>query len=278
MKLSKKSLLGLGTAAALTLGSSALATNSNKDLAVNLLTQGLVQGNTTLINNTVASGYIQHNPVAPDGLNGLLGFVEYLQSLEQRISINPVRVLAEGDLVVVHSEYDMDGPKAVFDLFRVANGKLVEHWDSIQDVPAETASGRSMTDGPTEISNLAQTANNKQIVTNFVTDVLMNGKGEKLPNYIGETYHQHNPSVADGIEGLGKFMAYLADNNISFGYSKIHNVVAEGNFVFTQSEGELGGTPTAFYDLFRVADGMIVEHWDVLQEIPTELAHDNGMF
>lgn len=46
----------------------------------------------------------------------------------------------------------------------------------------------------------------------------------------------------------------------------------------TQSEGEIGGAPTAFYDLFRVEDGMIVEHWDVVQEIPAEMAHENGMF
>ncbi|WP_405166632.1 hypothetical protein OG203_16965 [Nocardia sp. NBC_01499] len=48
--------------------------------------------------------------------------------------------------------------------------------------------------------------------------------------------------------------------------------------MLTQSEGSLGGTPTAFYDLFRIADGKIVEHWDVINEIPTAFAHDNGMF
>lgn len=55
-------------------------------------------------------------------------------------------------------------------------------------------------------------------------------------------------------------------------------MVADGEFVLTQSEGSLGGTPTAFYDLFRIADGKIVEHWDVINEIPTAFAHDNGMF
>jgi predicted SnoaL-like aldol condensation-catalyzing enzyme len=54
--------------------------------------------------------------------------------------------------------------------------------------------------------------------------------------------------------------------------------VAEGNFVVTASEGTLGGEPTAFFDLFRVEDGWIVEHWDVISTIPSEMAHENGKF
>lgn len=54
--------------------------------------------------------------------------------------------------------------------------------------------------------------------------------------------------------------------------------MAEGNFVFTQAEGVYDGTPTAFYDIWRVEDGMIVEYWDAVQAIPTEFAHENGMF
>ncbi len=273
-----KQIVGISAALGIGLSAQAMAGDSSKKLAVDLLQRGLVQGDVAFIKENVVEAYIQHNPVAPDGAEGLIGFVAYLKTLETPVDVNTVRVLREDDLVLVHSEYTLDGPKAVFDLFRVADGKLVEHWDAIQDIPSDTSSGRSMTDGPTSISDIDRTAENKLLVVNFVTDVLVNGEGEKLTTYIGETYHQHNPNVADGLEGLGKFMGYLAENNISFGYTKIHNVVAEGNFVFTQSEGEFGGKPTAFYDLFRVEGGMIVEHWDVVQEIPTEFAHNNGMF
>ena len=273
------SLLRIAVAPLLILGTAATAQDALKTQAVDLLQIGLAQGDAAFIEAHVAKNYIQHNPVAPDGREGLLGFAAYLQTLDTPITVTPVRVLREGNLVVVHSEYDMDGPKAIFDLFRVDDaGKFVEHWDGIQDIPTETASGRSMTDGPTEITDLDKTAANKDLVVDFVTDILMNGEGDKITNYIGEVYHQHNPNVADGLDGLGAFIGYLAENNISFGYTKIHNVVAEGNFVFTQSEGDYGGQPTAFYDLFRVQDGLIVEHWDTVQAIPAEMAHDNSMF
>ncbi len=275
-----RTALGLSTAFTLSLGTAAFvsAQSEEKKLAVDLLQRGLVQGDTEFVINNVAENYIQHNPVAPDGRQGLLGFIGYLQTLEPGITVNPVRVLQEDDLVVVHSEYWMDGPKAIFDLFRIADGKIEEHWDGIQAVPEKTTSGRTMTDGPTEITDRDKTDANKELVTEFVTDVLVNGDGSKLTQYIGDQYHQHNPHVADGLEGLGNFVAYLAENDISFGYSKIHNIVAEGNFVFVQSEGVFDDQPTAFYDLFRVENSRIVEHWDTVQAIPSEMAHNNGMF
>ena len=64
-----------------------------------------------------------------------------------------------------------------------------------------------------------------------------------------------------------------------FKYKKIHKVLGEGNFVLTVSEGEWSGKAQVFYDLFRMKNGKIVEHWDVIQPIPTEnLANSNGMF
>jgi predicted SnoaL-like aldol condensation-catalyzing enzyme len=63
-------------------------------------------------------------------------------------------------------------------------------------------------------------------------------------------------------------------------YDRIHMVLGEGNFVLVVSEGHLAGAHTAFYDLFRVADGKIAEHWDVIQAIPPreEWKNDNGKF
>ena len=60
------------------------------------------------------------------------------------------------------------------------------------------------------------------------------------------------------------------DNKISFKYDKVHMILGEGNFVLTVSEGEIGGVHSSFYDLFRVENGKIVEHWDTIETIPTK--------
>ena len=90
---------------------------------------------------------------------------------------------------------------------------------------------------------------------------------------------QWTEATAADVERLDKLgLNTLADNNIAFGYEKVHLTLGECNFVFTQSEGIYDGAATAFYDLWRVEDGKIAEHWDVVQTIPEEFAHDNGMF
>lgn len=73
-------------------------------------------------------------------------------------------------------------------------------------------------------------------------------------------------------------MSSLQEQGVALRYDTVHMVVAEGNFVFTAAEGVLGDAETAFFDLFRVQDGKIVEHWDVLSELPSEFAHENGKF
>lgn len=249
-----------------------------KEIAVGILTEGIAKGDRAFIERHVAEDYIQHNPQVADGRAGMLAMVDFLQAQGIQPRINPVRVLRDGDLVAIHSDMVVGNEIVVFDVFRFEDGVAVQHWDGIQPKPDMTVSGRSMTDGPTEITDRDQTEANRTLVVNLVTDVLMNGRFDRIPDYIGETYMQHNPQVGDGIEGMQAFVAYLQESDISFSFDTIHNVVAEGNFVLTQSEGSFGGAPTAFYDLFRVEDGRVVEHWDVIQQIPAEMAHDNGMF
>ncbi|WP_219988728.1 nuclear transport factor 2 family protein [Leucothrix pacifica] len=103
----------------------------------------------------------------------------------------------------------------------------------------------------------------------------------KITDYVStETYHQHNPVVADGLDALGGAMKAMADAGTPMTYTKNHVILGEGNFVLTVSEGQFLGKHTSFYDLFRIADGKIVEHWDTLETIPpeSEWKHDNGKF
>lgn len=226
-----------------------------------------------------AEKYIQHNVNFEDGREGLIGSLDYLKSIGTKIDVK--RVLEEGDLVAVHSEYELNGPKVVFDIFRFENGTIVEHWDNIQETIADTASGHSMIDGETMIADSDKTAVNKKIVKDFVEDVLMGQNPDRLTSYFdGDNYIQHNPYIADGLSGLGKALEAWAQQGVTMKYDKVHLVVSEGNFVLTVSEGTLGGAPTSFYDLFRVQNGKIAEHWDVLEMIPSqdEWKNENGKF
>jgi predicted SnoaL-like aldol condensation-catalyzing enzyme len=224
--------------------------------------------------------YIQHNLAVGDGL---AGFGEVLKQLPPgSAKVNTVRVFQDGDLVFAHTEYNFFGPKIGFDLFRFENGKIVEHWDNLQPPPTSpTASGRSMTDGPTEAAELDKTEANKSLVRAFVNDLLVHGHMDKLPSYFaGDHYLQHNPMVPDGVSGLGTAFAAMAKQGLTIKYDRVHKVLGEGNFVLTVGEGSFGGKPNAFYDLFRVQNGKIAEHWDVIEPIlpPEQRKNQNGKF
>ncbi|HRC58070.1 MAG TPA: nuclear transport factor 2 family protein, partial [Kofleriaceae bacterium] len=189
-----------------------------------------------------------------------------------------VRVFADGDFVFSHTDYDFFGPKVGFDIFRFEAGKIVEHWDNLQDKPATAnPSGRTMLDGPTEATELDRTEANKALVRAFVDDVLVNGRMAALPRYFdGDSYQQHNPQVADGLSGLGAALEAFARGGLTLKYDRIHHVLGEGNFVLVASEGTFGGRATSFYDLFRVADGKIAEHWDTIEAIPPRAQWKNA--
>jgi predicted SnoaL-like aldol condensation-catalyzing enzyme len=220
--------------------------------------------------------YTQHNLAIEDGLEGLAKVLAALPSAK----VDTVRLLEDGDFVVAHTAYDFFGAKIGFDVFRFEGDQIVEHWDNLAPrASAPNASGRTQIDGPTAIEDREHTAANKELVARFVTTVLIE---QQLANAAAlvDGYLQHNPMVGDGLAALGGLLQQLAAHGSTIVYRKLHRVLGEGNFVLAISEGTLGREPTAFYDLFRVAGGKIVEHWDVIESIPprSAWANSNGKF
>jgi predicted SnoaL-like aldol condensation-catalyzing enzyme len=223
--------------------------------------------------------YTQHNLGAADGLAGFGALLAALPPNSAKV--NTVRVFEDGEYVFAHTEYEFFGPKIGFDIFRFENGKIVEHWDNLQETAPANPSGNSMIDGATTAIELDQTEANKGLVAQFVGDILVNGRLEKLAGYFdGDSYIQHNPQIANGLSGLGAALEAMAKAGITMKYDKVHKVLGEGNFVLVVSEGSFGGKPTAFYDLFRAENGKIAEHWDTLETIPpqSEWKNQNGKF
>ena len=243
-----------------------------------------LQGDEPTLRKLANADYIQHNPFIPTGLDGFIGLLPVLK--ENGTTGENIRMFQDGDFVFLHNVWRNAKPFGAeemvsFDILRLdENGKVAEHWDAMAPLVKETASGRSQTDGPTSPEDLNKTDANKALAVALVEDVLMGKNPQKITEYIStEEYNQHNPNIKDGLNGILEAVEYLTSQNNMFKYTKIHKVLGEGNFVLTVSQGEWSGKQQVFYDLFRVSNGKMVEHWDVIQEIPTEgLANQNGMF
>jgi predicted SnoaL-like aldol condensation-catalyzing enzyme len=177
------------------------------------------------------------------------------------------RVLAQGDLVVTHATATLPdgGQAAAFDLWRFADGRIANHWGDQEPIMAQTASGHTQVDGAVDIDPAADTQATRQLVEDTVRTILVDNDFSDLERYLaGGSYIQHNPRFADGISGLAAALGELAKAGQSLKYSDVLDIVAEGNFGYVRSQGVLAGAEFVFHDLFRVADGRAVEHWDVL--------------
>ena len=223
--------------------------------------------------------YIQHNLAVADGLAGVKAL---LQSLPRGATkVNTVRVLQDGNFVILHTEYNFFGPKVGFDIFRFEDGRIVEHWDNLQETALKPRpSGHTMIDGPTVISDLDKTETNKALMQTYMDD-LLHGRKEKFSSYFeGKSYIQHNPLVADNLTGLFAGLKALATEGQAVKYDRIHKVLGEGNFVLVLAEGSFGDRPVSYYDLYRIDNGKIAEHWDTIEPIPprAEWKNPNGKF
>jgi predicted SnoaL-like aldol condensation-catalyzing enzyme len=223
--------------------------------------------------------YIQHNPQTHEGSEGLAALFKRLSKTSPRVNI--VRAFEDGDFVFAHTEYDFANRNIGFEVFRFEDGRAVEHWDNIQRRQGPNQSGRSMVDGPTEATDLAQTERNREVVRAFVESILIKNEIENLENYIDdENFAEHNSRLGDGLSGLRSALEIADDGRRTVDYKHVHRVLAEGNFVLSVSEGHYNGIHSAFYDLFRVGGGKLVEHWDTTEKIAprNEWKNNNGKF
>lgn len=250
-------------------------TPMNKQAQVVALLKSIETGDSAPVAVINPAKYIQHNLGIKDGL---AGFGEALAALPAGSArVNTVRAFQDGDYVFAHTDYNFFGPKIGFDVFRFEDGKIVEHWDNLQEKPATpNPSGHTMIDGATELKDLDKTEANKELVAQFVSDVLMGKAPGKLTSYFdGDKYIQHNPAIADGLSGLGVALEAMAKQGVAMVYSRVHKVLGEGNFVLAISEGSFAGKAVTFYDLFRVEGGKIAEHWDVVEPVLPADQHQN---
>jgi len=120
---------------------------------------------------------------------------------------------------------------------------------------------------------------NKKAVLDFYDKALNQKDFDAASKYFGPRYVQHNPGAPDGIEGFKAFIALRKEKSPN-AKSEIKRAFAEGDYVILHVHGmrEPGERGVAIVDIFRLENGKIVEHWDVVQPIPEKTANSNGMF
>jgi predicted SnoaL-like aldol condensation-catalyzing enzyme len=292
MKISRRHLLAAGGSSAMI----AIVDQASPNLAQSATSQSTLgadarqamidifrKKDATAVDRYFDASFVQHDPNLADGLAGM-------KSLAAEVANSPAaditiyRTLVDEDFVLLHSRYDGVGrygaPMVAFDLFRFKGGKIVEHWGGQEPEAPPNLSGRTQVDGPTEVLDREKTEANRALVRTYRETVMVSLRFDRIEEFIeGAHYAQHASKIGDGIARLRDRIASVAKEGGQL-YLTPRRFVAEGNFVLVLTEGDLPSGPTALYDLFRVDNGKIVEHWDVLAPIPPrdQWKNANGPF
>ncbi len=250
---------------------------ASKKEQISTFLKGIETGDPQAVAIVNESQYIQHNPLTRTGTEGLAELFKRLSKTNPKVEI--VRVFEDGDFVFAHTDYDFNVVEVGFEVFRFENERVVEHWDNLQLKPDHAnLSGHSMLDGTTDAEDLEKTEENRAFIRSYTEDVLRDKRLDKLDHYVSaESYTEHNPKRADGRTALREA---LQGNQKQTNYNTIHRLLAEGSFVLCVSEGSLEGDHVSFYDLYRINEGKIVEHWDTIDEVPpkSQWLNNNGKF
>lgn len=254
---------------------------SKRDLVARAHHELFTRRDTGALERYFSPDFIEHSPLVANGLAGLRELVQGHPGLRHEAR----RVLADGDLVAIHGRFtglDVQ-PLVGFDIYRVAAGKIAEHWDGLVPEAAPNASGRTQLDGPTSADPEQghDAGQNRALITEFFTRTLIEGDYTGFRRYTdGQRFLQHSPDIGDGVEEVIAFLERLRAAGSALQYDRIHRTVADGPFVLTHSEGRIAGARHAYFELWRVENGKLAELWDAIAPVPADqnALHAHGIF
>lgn len=223
--------------------------------------------------------YTQHSTGVGDGAEGFLAFFEPFVERNPKREIEIVRILEDGPWVFCNAYQSLNDGAArwvTMDMFFTdENGLILEHWDTIAPYVTETKSGQDMVRGATNIDPHADTEANKAIVLEFTKQVYQERGFDKIDKFVAGDLLQHAPSIAAGRDGLGKWLPSDAAGE----YEMLFNIFGQGDFVVTYGKRHAAGKDIALFDVYRLANGKIVEHWMNAEEIsPRDAWGNSGKF
>jgi predicted SnoaL-like aldol condensation-catalyzing enzyme len=131
----------------------------------------------------------------------------------------------------------------------------------------------------TSTPSLAGPVENKALVSGFIDSVFNAKQLDRIDSFLAPDYIQHNPGVPTGREGFRAAIGGFLTATPTYRF-EVKRMIAEGDLVVVHGHGRAAPEDrgTAIVDIYRVVDGKLVEHWDVMQAVPKSMAHTNGMF
>ncbi|MEM9749174.1 MAG: nuclear transport factor 2 family protein [Actinomycetota bacterium] len=252
----------------------ASAASRGLDNARRLYMEGIRDGNVReAVETHTGDRYTQHSTGVRDGVEG---FVEFFEPFVERNAVRDieiVRSLVDGRFVFVQAAQDLTDGEARWvttDLFDTdGNGKIVEHWDVIHELGGTNPAGRTQVDGSTEVTDLDRTEANKEHVRRLLTEAFIEHPTAPFSDFISaETYLNHNPDAPDGLEALIEMDRSARAAGQTLYYENVHRIIGQGNFVVSFAHQVWNGIGYAAFDIFRLENGMIVEHWDNVEPLP----------
>lgn len=118
---------------------------------------------------------------------------------------------------------------------------------------------------------------NKKMVAEFYQQLFGDKNPEVILKYLAESYIQHNPSLPDGRDAIyNAVKVWFKDAPKE--KVDIQRIAADGDLVYLHVRSKMGAKTVAVVDIFRIENGKIAEHWDVIQEVPEKSANSHPMF
>lgn len=265
---------------------------ANKQLVFDMYRSVFAAGHAEAIDHYFSTDYQEHSQIRRNGIAALKAQVTNEVARQDSIPAtlpDLVTLIAEGDYVVLaqvshYAEPDGSGntyTSTRFDLYRLQDGLIVEHWDSAQlrpglNLPAADAGGPLPVVGVQGLAQHAMLQNddpqlfaNKRLAYDLWRHLPEAGREEMAALYLDEIYIQHNPNAATGRDGVQVYFSQRPDSAIdTWLEDPLVASVAEGDLVLQVLQEERPHPDTgetyyvAWFDLFRVQDNLLIEHWD----------------
>lgn len=211
--------------------------------------------------------YTQHSTGVPDGKAGFKRFFEDFFKRNPSRNIRVVRAFQDGEYVFMHVYQNLNNGAAQWvttNIFRAEqDGRIVEHWDVIEEYrsPAEGIPDQVL--GDFAPNGAVATERSKATVRRFLTEVMQNHNLDALDNYVADGVIQHDDALGQGVVS---WRDWIIEHDVSYDF--VFKVVGTGDYVATYSQVVIDVGPYAYFDLFRLEDERIAEHWTTKEPVP----------